>query len=93
MQLTPDDVRGKKFFRGRGCETCNGTGYRARVGLYELMVVNDELRDMIMRNASTDELRDRARSYGMVSLRDAGLEAVYAGTTTLEEVVRETIAE
>jgi type IV pilus assembly protein PilB len=93
MQLTPDDVRGKKFFRGRGCETCNGTGYRARVGLYELMVLNDELRDMIMRNASTDELRDRARSYGMVSLRDAGLEAVYAGTTTLDEVVRETIAE
>jgi type IV pilus assembly protein PilB len=57
------------------------------------MIINDELRDMIMRNASTDELRDRARSNGMVSLRDAGLEAVFAGTTTLDEVVRETIAE
>jgi type IV pilus assembly protein PilB len=93
LQLTPEDVRGKKFYRGKGCEACNNTGYKGRVGLFELMVMNDDLRDMIMRNASTDELRERAKSFGMVPLRDAGMDAVFAGTTTVEEIVRETILE
>jgi type IV pilus assembly protein PilB len=93
LQLTPDDVLGKKFFRGAGCDDCNGTGYRGRVGLFELMVFNDELREMVMRNASTDELRDRARSYGMVTLRDAGLEFAFQGLTTIDEVIRETVLE
>jgi type IV pilus assembly protein PilB len=57
------------------------------------MILNDDLRDMIMRNASTDELRDAARSIGMVTLRDAGMEAAAEGRTTLEEVVRETVME
>lgn len=55
--------------------------------------MNDDLRDMIMRNASTDELREAARGYGMVTLRDAGMKAAYDGLTTLEEVVRETVME
>ncbi len=55
--------------------------------------MNDDLRDMIMRNASRDELRNAARSYGMVALRDAGMGAVYEGLTTLDEVIRETIME
>jgi len=93
LGLTPDDVADKKFFRGQGCEVCNNTGYKGRVGLFELMIVNDEIRDMIVRNASTDELRDAAVSYGMVPLRTAGMQCVYEGTTTLEEVVRETIIE
>ena len=93
LKLTADDTRGKKFYRGKGCEACNNTGYKGRVGLFELMVVNDDLRDMIMRNASTDDIRERARSFGMVTLRDAGLQAVFAGTTTVEEIVRETIVE
>jgi type IV pilus assembly protein PilB len=93
LRLDPDELVGKTFYRGKGCEICNNTGYKGRVGLFELMVLNDELRDMIMRNASTDDLRDRAKSYGMVPLRDAGMDAVYAGTTTVEEVVRETIVE
>jgi type IV pilus assembly protein PilB len=93
LQLTPDDVIGKKFFRGMGCDVCNGTGYKGRVGLFELMVFNDDLRDMVMRNASTDELREKSRSYGMVSLRDAGLEFAYQGLTTIDEVVRETVLE
>lgn len=93
LQLTAEQIAGKRFYRGRGCDNCNNTGYRARVGLFELMTLNDELREMIMRNASTDELRDRARSYGMVTLRDAGMEAVYKGLTTVEEIVRETIVE
>jgi type IV pilus assembly protein PilB len=93
LRLDPDELVGKTFYRGKGCEICNNTGYKGRVGLFELMVLNDELRDMIMRNASTDDLRERAKSYGMVPLRDAGMDAVYAGTTTVEEVVRETIVE
>jgi type IV pilus assembly protein PilB len=93
LNLTPADVAGKKFYRGKGCDACNNTGYKERVGLFELMVMNDDLRDMVMRNASRDELREAARSYGMVPLRDAGMRAVYEGMTTVDEVVRETILE
>ncbi|MBL9093228.1 MAG: Flp pilus assembly complex ATPase component TadA [Planctomycetaceae bacterium] len=93
LQLTPDDVMGKKFYRGAGCDVCNGTGYKGRVGLFELMIFNDEIREMVMQNASTDELRDKARSYGMVTLRDAGLEFAFQGLTTIDEVVRETVLE
>ena len=93
VDLTTQDVAGKKFYRGKGCDACNNTGYKGRVGLFELMIMNDDMRDMIVRNASTDELRQMARGYGMVTLRDAGMSAVYEGTTTLEEVIRETILE
>jgi type IV pilus assembly protein PilB len=93
LQLTPTDVADKKFFRGKGCDTCNNTGYKGRVGLFELMIMNEDLREMVIRNASTDDIRDKARSYGMITLRDAGMQAVYGGTTTIEEVVRETIVE
>ncbi len=93
LELTADDLKGKKFYRGSGCETCNNTGYKGRVGLFELMMMNNELRDLIMRNASTDELREAARRGGMVSLRDAGMKACFDGTTSAEEVIRETIME
>jgi type IV pilus assembly protein PilB len=93
LELSPSDVKGKKFYRGKGCDNCNRTGYKGRVGLFELMLLNDEIRDMIIRNASTDELRDSARKIGMVTLREAGMDAVFAGTTTAEEVIRETILE
>jgi len=93
LQLTPKDIAGKKFYRGRGCDVCNNTGYKGRVGLFELMVMNDELRDMIIRNAATDELREAARRNGMVSLRDAGMNLAYEGGTTLDEVVRETVVD
>ncbi len=93
LQLTPEDIKGKKFYRGKGCDACNNTGYKGRVGLFELMMMNDSLRDLIMQNKSTDELRDSARGYGMVTLRDAGMAAAMEGRTTLEEVIRETILE
>jgi len=93
LDLTPSDVAGKTFFRGRGCDACNNTGYKGRVGLYELMIMNNNLREMIMKDASTEELRDAARSYGMVTLRDAGMRSAEDGATTLEEVVRETVME
>ena len=93
LQLTPKDIAGKKFYRGRGCDMCNNTGYKGRVGLFELMIMNNELRDMIIRNAATDELREAARRNGMVSLRDAGMQLAYEGGTTLDEVVRETVVD
>ena len=91
LELTAEDLRGVQFYRGSGCETCNNTGYKGRVGLFELMIMNNELREMIMKNVSTDVLRDAARNAGMVTLRDAGMVACYGGTTTPEEVIRETI--
>jgi type IV pilus assembly protein PilB len=91
LELTADDLKGKKFFRGSGCENCNNTGYKGRVGLFELMIMNNELRELIMKNVSADVLRDAASKAGMVTLRDAGMSACYAGTTTAEEVIRETI--
>ena len=91
LGLNRDDLGDKKFFRGRGCDVCNNTGYKGRVGLFELMIMNDDMRDMIMQNASIDDLRKAAQGYGMVSLRDAGMTFVHQGVTTIDEVVRETI--
>jgi type IV pilus assembly protein PilB len=91
MGWSPDDVVGKKFFRGRGCDVCNNTGYKARVGLFELMIVNDDIREQILANASTDHIRKLAQSYGMTTLRDSGIKFVHEGITTLDEVVRETV--
>jgi len=93
LELSADDIRGKKFYHGAGCENCNNTGYKGRVGLFELMIMNNELREMIMRNASADELRESARQAGMITLRDAGMKACFEGTTTAEEVIRETIVD
>ena len=92
LGLTPDDVGDKKFYYGRGCEVCNNTGYRGRTGLYEIMVMNDDLRDLIMSHASTNVLRDAAQKNGMHLLRENGLLLIYDGITTIEEVSRETLA-
>jgi len=93
LELTTDEAMAKKFYRGKGCEKCNNTGYKGRLGLFELMIVNDEMRDLIMRNASTEVLREAARKAGMVTLREAGMDGIFAGHTTAEEVIRETILE
>jgi type IV pilus assembly protein PilB len=93
LELLPEDVRGRVFFRGRGCDHCNNTGYRGRLGLYEIMVFDDEIRDMVMANASTNLLRDAARKRGMRTLRQSGLLGIYEGLTTIEEVVKQTISE
>ena len=91
LELDPEQLKGKKFYRGAGCNSCNNTGYKGRVGLFELMILDDDLRDMILANAATDELRDKAKEKGMRLLRDSGIDFVFDGTTTAEEVVRETI--
>ncbi|MEM8945065.1 MAG: ATPase, T2SS/T4P/T4SS family [Planctomycetota bacterium] len=91
LELTSEDLKGKQFYRGSGCENCNNTGYKGRVGLFELMIMNNDLRDLIMTNASADDIRDVAQKHGMVTLREAGMRAAYEGITTPEEVIRETI--
>ena len=90
LGLMPEDVRGKEFARGRGCDVCHGSGYKGRMGLYEIMAMNDELRDMIMKEASTAAVKEQAIKRGMRTLRQAGLNAVFEGRTTIDEVVKET---
>ena len=93
LELTPDDVRGKAFYRGRGCNSCNNTGYRGRLAICEIMTLDDEMREMIMAHASTNLLRNAARKRGMRTLRESGLIGIYEGVTTIEEVVKQTITE
>jgi type IV pilus assembly protein PilB len=93
LELRHEDVAGKKFYYGKGCESCNSTGYRGRMGIYEIMVLDDEMRDMIIKHASTQVLRAEARKRGMRTLRQCGLLGIYDGVTTIEEVVRETLTE
>jgi len=93
LSLTPEEGQNMRFYRGAGCDVCNNTGYKGRVGLFELMIITDKLRNMIMENASIDDMRTEAQSNGMVGLRDAGLAFVSQGVTTAEEILRETIIE
>jgi type IV pilus assembly protein PilB len=93
LDLTPEEVRGRTFYFGKGCETCNNTGYKGRVGLFEIMHMDDFLRDLILQGASTNVLREEAKKRGMRSLRDSGLMAIYDGITTIEEVIRATVME
>jgi type IV pilus assembly protein PilB len=93
LQLTPEDVKGKKFYYGRGCEKCNNTGYRGRTGIFEIMTFNDEMRDLIMNQASTGVLRAAGQKAGMKLLHDTGLAAIYDGITTIDEVIKETSTE
>lgn len=93
LELLPEDVKGKVFYRGKGCDSCNNTGYRGRLGIYEIMTFDDEMRDLVMQHASTNLLRNAARKRGMRSLRQAGLMSIFEGLTTIEEVVKQTIEE
>ncbi len=89
--MTMEEAAQKKFFYGRGCERCNNTGYKGRMGIYELLVMNETLREMIVSEVSLDEFRDACRKYGMRTLRESGLMSIHAGLTTIEEVLRETM--
>jgi len=79
-----------KFYKGRGCDFCKGTGYRGRKGLFEIMTLDDELKEMIIGGASVIELREKARSKGMKTLKEDGVNKVLAGITSIEEVFRVT---
>lgn len=91
LDLSPSDVEGKTFFYGRRCPECNNSGYRGRTALFEIMVLTDKLRNMVMEDRSVQELRKAAKESGMYTLRDTGLLLIYDGVTSIEEVVRETI--
>jgi type IV pilus assembly protein PilB len=89
--FAPDEVKTVKIKRGRGCERCNQSGYKGRVGLYEVLAFSDEIRDMILSGASSIELKRKAIEEGMVTLRMAGIQKVRDSQTTLDEVLRETV--
>jgi type IV pilus assembly protein PilB len=93
LGLTPEVVSGRTFFRGAGCDFCRGTGYSGRLAIFEMMVIDDDLRDLIMKRSSTNVLREAARKRGMRTLRESGLLGIYDGLTTIEEVVAQTIME
>ena len=90
--FTADEAKTIKTFKGKGCATCNNTGYKGRIGLYEVMEITDEIRELILIGASALELRKKAIDDGMITLRESGLHKIRAGVTTPEEVVRETVA-
>ncbi len=89
--FSPEESETLKLYRGKGCEKCNGTGYKGRVGLYEVMEITDELRELIIIGASAIELRRKAIELGMITLRESGLYKLREGITTIEEVVKETV--
>lgn len=90
LGLTPEEASKITFYKGAGCASCNGTGYKGRAGLYEVMALSPELRRMILRGASAAELKEQAIKEGMLTLRMDGIEKIKKGITTLEEVVKET---
>jgi len=92
LRLDRDQIKDKTLYYGKGCNRCNNTGYKGRLGLYEIMTFTDTIRNMIMEKASTNLLRDEAVKNGMILLRENGLSAIYDGITTVDEVIKETIA-
>ncbi|RLS57070.1 MAG: pilus assembly protein PilB [Planctomycetota bacterium] len=93
LQLPVEQARKYKFYYGKGCQRCNNSGYKGRCGMYELLDMNDDIRDMISSDASVDDMRNLARSQGMTTLRESGLKLIFDGISTIDEVVRETVME
>ena len=89
--VAPEEIGGFKLYKGKGCGTCNGTGYKGRVGLYEVMEISEGIRDLVMVGATSVELKRKALEEGMLTLRLSGIEKIKAGITTIEEVLRETV--
>ena len=89
---TPTEAKKNKVFKGKGCDRCNGTGYKGRVGLYEVMEITDDMRELILVGASALELKKKAIEQGMITLRRSGLIKIADGQTTIEEVIRETVS-
>jgi type IV pilus assembly protein PilB len=91
--LKSEVLKDRTFFHGVGCEYCRGTGYSGRQAIFEIMLLDDDIRSLIMRRASTGVIREAARKRGMRTLRESGLLAIFDGTTTVEEVISQTIQE
>ena len=92
LNLRTADVQGRTLYRGRGCDNCTKSGYKGRMAIFEIMLMDDELRDLVMQQASTAVLQTESRKRGMRTLRESGLLALYEGQTTIDEIVRETIS-
>ena len=90
LGLSRQDTGDKQFFYGKGCDACNNTGYKGRKGIYELLKITDPLRELINDRAPTVTIKQKAIELGMVALRQDGLRSIFAGDTTLEEVLRYT---
>ena len=91
LNLTKAEVKGKQVFRGKGCNNCRNIGYKGRLGIYEIMLMNNEIRRLITEQANTNVIRMAAKENGMRTLRDSGLIAIFNGLTTIQEIVRETM--
>ncbi len=91
LNLTKADIKGKRFFRGKGCNNCNNIGYKGRMGIYEIILMNSEIRRLITEQASTNTIKMAAKNNGMNTLRESGLFAIFNGLTTIQEIVRETM--
>jgi type IV pilus assembly protein PilB len=90
LQVDPVEIANKQFFFGKGCPECNKSGYRGRQGLFELMIVNDPLRELITKKSPTLVLKQKSIEFGMRTLRDDGLRAIFDGQTTIDEVLKYT---
>jgi len=90
LNLSPHDLGDKLFYYGRGCSTCNDTGYKGRKGIYELLIISDAIRNLINERAPTVVMRQKAIELGMVTLREDGLRSIFEGATSIEEVVKYT---
>ena len=93
LNITPAQASGATFAKGEGCGNCNSTGYRGRMGIFEIFLVNEEIQKMIYEGEGTSRLRDKARSSGMRTMREDGSRKVTAGLTTIEEVVSITVGD
>ena len=93
LSLSAEEAASQKFFYGRGCDRCNNTGYKGRMGLYELVIMNDKLRELVVKETSLDDFREACRSFGMQTLRESGLEAMHGGLTSIEEVLKATLTD
>lgn len=90
LSLTAEMIKGKDFFYGKGCSECNYTGYKGRTGIFEILLINDQIRNLILENAPTVSIKQKARELGMRQLRDSGLQKIYEGITSIEEVAKVT---
>jgi type IV pilus assembly protein PilB len=91
LGLSVEEASTKKFFYGKGCDRCNNTGYKGRMGIYELLVMNDTLREMVVAESSLDDFREACRKFGMRTLREMGMQMIHNGQSSIDEILRETM--
>jgi type IV pilus assembly protein PilB len=90
LNLSPEEIKNRTFYQGIGCKECNNSGYKGRTGIFELLIVNEAFRSLIVERPQIGLLRNLAKEIGMRTLREDGLKKVYEGITTIEELIRET---